>query len=184
MENKRTALIVVGIAGVAGVVLLRRGLMNKIEGFVEDHKAYAKAVAKEYDLGDQAWKFILVQGAHESGYGLSGLTKKANNLFGFTGEYWEKIGKPVVRMMTSENIKGTETKMTRPFRRYATTLDSMKDYARLLTTKSNYKKAVEQLKAGNLQRAIDEMGRSGYATQPDYGARLTRNLTEMSQYLA
>ena len=139
-------------------------------GFVEAMNEDARKVGQEFQIPPA---LILTQAAHESAFGASQLAQKAFNLFGFTGESWKRQGKMVVEMPTREFIKGVWVKLTRPFRAYTTTLDSMRDYARLLTTQPRYSKVIEYARAGNLQRAFDELGRSGYATDPNYSAKLT-----------
>ena len=154
--------------------------MTKAESFVGLMKDEAKKVATEFQL---PLELILTQAAHESAYGLSGLTQKAKNLFGFTGQSWQKAGKPVVEMPTYEFVKGAWVRLTRPFRAYETYADSMRDYARLLTTQPRYAKAVAAARSGNLQRAFDELGRSGYATDPTYGAKLTGVYSGIKSYI-
>lgn len=64
--------------------------------------------------------------ALESGFGQSQLTREANNLFGVTKGSWPG---PVINLPTREYVDGEWVTVTRPFRRYATWLESVTDYA-------------------------------------------------------
>ena len=149
--------------------------------FIDKVGSAAKQVAKEYNLD---WRFMMTQIGLESGNGASKLATQANNYTGFTGDAWEKAGKPVVRMLTWEQKDGKDYQMVRPFRAYASAMDSLRDYARLLTTQPRYAKAVEAQRKGDLPGAFTLMGTSGYATQKDYGTRLANRYNELKGLLA
>ena len=152
-----------------GKVVARRVSMGRVNDFVAKNRAAAEAVGKEFNL--PAW-LILTQGGHESAWGLSGLTAKANNLFGFTGKDWKAAGKPVVEMPTREFLNGVWVALTRPFRAYPSVSDSMRDYARLLTTQPRYSSTVSSARANDPAGTWGALGRSGYATDPTYGEKL------------
>lgn len=152
-----------------GKAAVRRVSMGRVGDFVEKNRAAAEVVGREFGL--PAW-LILTQGGHESAWGLSGLTAKANNMFGFTGNDWKKAGKPVVEMPTREFLKGQWVALTRAFRAYPSVADSMRDYARLLTSQPRYSATVSSARAGNPAETWAALGRSGYATDPTYGEKL------------
>ena len=116
----------------------------------------------------------MLQAAHESAFGNSGLTKKANNLFGFTAElgtYWRTRKLPFVLMPTSEYLKGKWVRVERPFRAYTSWEDSYRDWARLMQTR-RYPEALAAARAGNLNAFAEALYRAGYATDPGYAAKL------------
>lgn len=113
----------------------------------------------------------IVQSAHESGWGLSGLTMKANNLFGFTGESWEKEGKPVIRLPTKEYINKEWVTVQRPFRAYASWADSIQDWSALMH-KQRYAMALESALRGEMAFFSKWVAEAGYATDPRYGDKL------------
>jgi flagellar protein FlgJ len=158
-----------------------RALVGRISDFILKNKDAATRVGKEYNL--PVW-LILTQGGHESGFGTSGLTLKANNLFGFTGEAWAKEGKPTVAMPTREFLKGVWVAVTRPFRAYASIEESMRDYARLLTTQPRYAESVANARRGDVPATWAALGRSGYATDPTYGEKLAGVHKLVGQVLA
>ena len=151
------------------VVVYSKKTMGKIDTFISKNREAAAIVGREFNL--PVW-LIITQGGHESAFGESALSLKANNLFGFTGQTWAKEGKPTVAMPTREFLKGVWVAVTRPFRAYPSVADSMRDYARLLTTQPRYALAVAAARAGNVQGTWDALGKSGYATDPTYGEKL------------
>ncbi|HEY8889330.1 MAG TPA: glycoside hydrolase family 73 protein [Clostridium sp.] len=110
----------------------------------------------------------LAQAMLESGTGSSGLTSKANNLFGVKAYDW--TGK-TVQMMTKEHVQGIDIYVLAPFRAYDNWNDSIEDHADFLIQNSTYtqngvftsKTYAEQAQA--LQNA-------GYATDPNYAISL------------
>lgn len=137
----------------------------------------------------------ITQSAHESGWGLSGLTQKANNLFGFTGEGWEHEGKPVIKLPTAEyvqrvvkdadgnpvydNTTGRHVMETvkvvvdRPFRSYESWAESIRDWARLLHA-PRYAAALVAAQSGSMDVFAHEISKAGYATDPRYAEGLIR----------
>jgi len=123
------------------------------------------------------------QAAHESGWGQSGLAKKANNLFGFTGEAWELDGKPVISLPTEEWIEGSVNNTTgvsvpghwitiqRPFRSYASWEESVRDWSNLMH-KNRYAAALERAREGDIGGFAFAVYKAGYATDPHYAAAL------------
>lgn len=113
----------------------------------------------------------ITQAAHESGWGMSGLTDKANNLFGFTGESWEAKGKPVIKMPTKEFVNNEWITVARPFRSYQSWAESVRDWGFLLQ-RERYAHALIAAVAGELPRFANEVYKAGYATDPGYPAAL------------
>lgn len=126
----------------------------------------------------------IAQAAHESGWGQSGLTEKANNLFGFTGDSWEAEGKPVIRMPTEEWVEGSVNGTTglsipghwitvqRPFRAYSSWAESVRDWASLMQA-NRYALAFACARAGDMTGFAKAVFAAGYATDPNYAAALT-----------
>ena len=125
----------------------------------------------------------ITQAAHESAWGTSELTTKANNLFGFTGEKWESEGKPIIKLPTEEwlhgsidttsgvTIPGKWITVERPFRSYGSWAESIRDWAALMQ-KPIYEKAFEAAKSGDLTGFSIEVSMAGYATDPNYSSAL------------
>ena len=66
-------------------------MSTKSDNYVVNNFQYAKAAGLKYNMDPMV---ILAQGAHESGWGTSGLATKSNNYFGITAggsknEYWD-----------------------------------------------------------------------------------------------
>ncbi|MCB2362247.1 glycoside hydrolase family 73 protein [Clostridium estertheticum] len=117
----------------------------------------------------------LAQAKLESGTGSSGLTTKANNLFGIKGYNW--TGK-TISMMTNEEVQGITISILADFRAYNSWDESIQDHTKFLTDNKIYaehgvfsaKTYFEQAQA--LQNA-------GYATESDYSRQL---VTIIKQY--
>jgi flagellar protein FlgJ len=118
------------------------------------------------------WRFAATQAAHESRYGLSKLTVEANNLFGITGDTWAAEGKPVYVIITKEFAKdNTPFEIKRPFRKYASWTESLRDWSALIQ-KPRYAKALAAAKAGDFVAFARGLQEGGYATDPRYAVQL------------
>ena len=116
----------------------------------------------------------------ESNKGNSGLTTKANNLFGIKGSYNGES----VSMLTTEyykNDKGVQvpTKVYADFRKYPSWQESINDHSAFLR---KYKRYASIIGEKNYIIACDKMGKSGYATSPTYGATLLNIINKYQLY--
>ena len=108
----------------------------------------------------------------ESGKGNSGLTQKANNLFGVKGFYNGQS----VKMMTTEYYNGVKCRVMADFRKYPTWQESVNDHSGLFNRLARYKNlrgCTDYVKACNNVHA------DGYATSPTYSTTL---LTHINKY--
>lgn len=106
----------------------------------------------------------------------STLASKHNNLFGIKGT--GSAGS--VTMPTHEFVNGHMVVVPQQFAAYKTPEDAMIAHKALMSGK-RYKGVMN---AANISDATDELGRSGYATDPNYGKsvmRLASNLPEAYQ---
>lgn len=165
---------------------------TKKPAFVDKMMPIALQIQERYKIDPL---ITISQAAHESAWGLSGLTQKANNLFGFTGDSWADQGKSVIWMETDEWDKrtpdqityfskpgdivkktanpsgGTDLVVKRPFRSYPTWYDSVSDWANLMGAQK-YSNALNDAKDGNLTAFANDVSAAGYATDPDYAMKL------------
>lgn len=121
----------------------------------------------------------IAQAILESGWGKSGLTVKANALFGIkAGKSWK--GK-VYSAKTQECYDGVNyTTITDTFRGYDSWEDSVCDHSALLTGLARYKAVVGET---DYKKACTAIRAAGYATDPSYTGKLiniieTYRLTE------
>lgn len=118
--------------------------------------------------------FMLGQAGHETGWGRSEI-KNADgsnsfNLFGIKATSgW--TGK-VAEITTTEYIDGEAKKVTAKFRAYDSYEDSFRDYARMVSTSPRYQTAMQNL--GSAQAFATQLQKAGYATDPQYAAKLSR----------
>ncbi len=141
------------------------------DAFVQHHRAAADRVAQ--DSGIPA-AFMLGQAGHETGWGKSEIRNKdgssAFNLFGIkASKDW--TGK-VAEVTTTEYVNGTPRKVTARFRAYGSYEESFRDYARLINDNPRYEKA--RGKTGSALAYATELQKAGYATDPQYAAKLSR----------
>lgn len=119
-------------------------------------------------------KFMLGQAALETGWGKHEIrTADGNssfNLFGIkAGAAWK--GKTVTAT-TTEYINGVPQKRLEKFRAYDSYADSFRDYAKLLTNNPRYENVIANARdASSFARGLQ---RAGYATDPQYAAKLTK----------
>jgi flagellar protein FlgJ len=119
-------------------------------------------------------KFMLGQAALESGWGKHEIKSRdgttSHNLFGIkAGASW--TGK-VAEAVTTEYVNGVAQTRVEKFRAYDSYADSFKDYAKLITGNKRYEKVLAS--AGDASSFAQGLQRAGYATDPNYAAKLTR----------
>ncbi len=133
------------------------------KAFLEEIKALV--IADMHNTGIPA-SLTAAQALLESRHGTSGLTKKANNLFGIKGSYHGMY----VIMKTREVIDGKDVYVDAKFRAYNSWAESISDHSALfvnnpsrygnLIGETDYKKAARNVQA------------DGYATDPNYASSL------------
>ncbi|MFN3789731.1 flagellar assembly peptidoglycan hydrolase FlgJ [Massilia sp.] len=136
-------------------------------------KLHVHAAEAERATGVPA-KFMLGQAALESGWGKRMIRNadgtSSNNLFGIkAGPGWK--GK-VATAVTTEYVNGVARQKVERFRAYDTPADSFKDYANLLAKNPRYEKVLDS--GGDAAAFAQGLQRAGYATDPQYAAKLTR----------
>lgn len=150
------------LAGTGKVV--SEDFMDKKDGLKKLTDA-AKPISIESGIPIQ---LIVTQAAHESNFGRSGLATQSNNLFGIkAGKSW--TGKTDL-WPTWENVAGKDIQVKALFRKYDTWAASLRDWAKLI--KSNYPKAYVAAVMNNSKLFFEELQRGGYATDPNYSAKL------------
>ena len=108
----------------------------------------------------------IAQACLESNNGNSGLTVKANNLFGNKGDYKEGN----VTMSTTEYDRNNKAYVTQAkFRKYPSWIESLEDHSSLFNRLERYVK-LRGIKDYKL--ACKYLGESGYATDPNYAQKL------------
>jgi flagellum-specific peptidoglycan hydrolase FlgJ len=114
--------------------------------------------------------FSVAQAALESGWGTSGLSVKAKNLFGVKADkFW---GGPTITMMTSEHINGQWIRVPAKWRAYETWEECILDHAEFFHVNPRYSKALQY--PHDAIRFAEEVAAAGYATDPEYAEKLIR----------
>jgi flagellar protein FlgJ len=119
-------------------------------------------------------KFMLGQAALETGWGKRVIRNhdgtSSNNLFGIkAGPGWK--GK-VATAVTTEYVNGHPHARVEKFRSYASHADAFKDYAKMLSNNPRYEKVLAH--GGDATTFAHGLQRAGYATDPQYAAKLSR----------
>ncbi len=136
---------------------------------------------KKYCINDMKTSGILAsltaaQGFIESNKGNSGLTGKANNLFGIKGSYNGQS----VNMMTTEYYSGVKTRVMQPFRKYPSWQESVNDHSSMFNRMKRY----ENLRnCQDYEEACINVKKDGYATAPDYAQTLIKNIRRYQLWL-
>lgn len=111
----------------------------------------------------------------ESNKGNSGLTTKANNLFGIKGLYNGQS----VKMWTTEYYNGVKTRVQADFRKYPSWQESVNDHSGMFNRMARYKNLrgeTDYIKACNNVKA------DGYATSPTYATTLIETINKFKLY--
>ena len=140
-------------------------------GFVDQHSQSAAQVARESGIPAS---YMIGQAGHETGWGRSEIRHRDGspsfNLFGIKAtSAWK--GK-VAEITTTEYVNGTPRKTVAKFRAYDSYADSFRDYARLITKSPRYDQVMDQV--GSVQGFASGLQKAGYATYPQYAAKLSR----------
>ncbi|MBK7001794.1 MAG: flagellar assembly peptidoglycan hydrolase FlgJ [Rhodoferax sp.] len=151
-----------------------KGMRPPTEGqskFVQKHAQVANEIEKKSGIPAS---YMLGQAGHETGWGKFEIKQKggapSHNLFGIkAGANW--TGK-VAEVTTTEFINGAPQRRVARFRAYDSYAEGFKDYARLISESPRYAKAREQL--GSPQAFANGLQKAGYATDPEYAAKLAR----------
>ena len=119
-------------------------------------------------------KFMLGQAALETGWGKRVIRNSdgssSNNLFGIkAGPGWK--GK-VATAVTTEYVNGKPHARVEKFRAYASHAEAFKDYAKMLSNNPRYEKVLAH--GGDASAFAHGLQRAGYATDPQYAAKLSR----------
>lgn len=142
-----------------------------------DRMAFIARIApdavRDWQQNKIAASLTIAQAALESNFGESGLTQRANNLFGIKGT--GPAGSE--QMQTTEYRGGSPIKVTASFRKYYSWAESIADHSRLLLTKRY--QAVPGKTGKDAARAV---AAAGYATDPSYAAKLIAMMDEFDLY--
>ena len=150
---------VADVTGQKGTAAEVQFISSVLPGALESYKKY-----KIYP------SVTLAQAILESGWGKSGLTKKANNLFGIkSSSAWKGES---INMKTAEYTKSnSKYYINADFRKYPTLADSIIDHAKFLNENSRYAKH-GVFTAENSSKQAFALQRAGYATSPIYAVQL------------
>lgn len=111
----------------------------------------------------------------ESNKGNSGLTTKANNLFGIKGTYNGQS----VTMLTTEYYNGVAKRVYAAFRKYPTWFESIQDHSALFNKLARYSN-LRGLK--DYKQACINVQADGYATSPTYANTLINTINKYKLY--
>jgi flagellar protein FlgJ len=150
--------------------------------FVRKHSDVASKIEKSSGIPAS---YMLGQAGHETGWGKFEIKQKGGapsfNLFGIkAGAGW--TGK-VAEVTTTEYVNGVAQKKVAKFRAYDSYEDSFKDYANLISESPRYAKVKAQVQTGasSVHAFASGLQKAGYATDPEYAAKLSRAINTTLQ---
>lgn len=111
----------------------------------------------------------------ESGWGLSGLTKKSNNLFGIKGSY----NGAYVTCRTKEWINGEYVNVNANFKKYPSWAESISDHSALFLRLPRYSNLIGEK---DYKTACKNVAADGYATSPTYAQSLINLIEQYKLY--
>jgi flagellar protein FlgJ len=177
----------VKVAGATPNVALRGGAPAADPSTGDEQRSFVArmqdhAAAAQQDSGIPA-NFVLGQAALESGWGKREIRDSSGiptyNLFGIkAGSGWQ--GR-TVDVVTTEYENGTAKKVVGKFRAYNNYLEAFRDWAQLISGNKRYADVVESGRGGSVTEFANGLARAGYATDPDYGAKLARVIGSIAE---
>ncbi|MBB1079629.1 LysM peptidoglycan-binding domain-containing protein [Limosilactobacillus sp. STM2_1] len=134
-------------------------------------QAFIQSVAPGAIEGWNKYKVLpsvtVAQAIVESGWGRSGLSTQAHNLFGIKGSYNGNS----ITMRTREVYNGRSVYVNANFRAYANNSESVADHGRFLNVNSRYRNLLGDTNYASVARKLRQ---DGYATDPSYANTLIR----------
>ena len=129
-------------------------------------------------------KVLLAQSALETGWGQKILKhtngESSRNLFGIKADARWTGNK--ANANTVEYRNGIATQEVSSFRSYSTYSESFDDYVNFLRSSPRYQSALDN--ASNPERYVNELQKSGYATDPIYAEKISRVLNSKTMQTA
>jgi LysM repeat protein len=137
--------------------------------FIKQIAPHAQKIQEKYKI---LASLVIAQACLESNFGKSGLAQKGKNLFGVKGSYKGQS----VTMRTHEYEKGKKIWIDAAFRKYPSWYESLEDLAKLYINgvswdRNKYKSIIGET---NYVTACKKVQECGYATDPNYAAKLIR----------
>lgn len=149
---------------------------NRKQAFIDRLAGHAEAAARQTGVPAH---FILGHAALESGWGAREIASAdgstSHNLFGIKAGAGWKGG--VAETLTTEYQNGLAVKRGERFRAYGDYTEAFADYSRLL--KARYGEAVSA--GGDAQAFGQALVTGGYATDPNYAAKLNRVIASVKR---
>jgi len=154
---------------------------NIIKNFADSMYGVADTINNTYGVPPI---ITISQAALESNYGISELTRQANNLFGIKAtSAWITAGGAIYTANTKEYILGIPYTTHADFRRYSSWQQSANDWIKLLATSSRYANTFNAAKTGNMELFAKAISTSGYATDPGYYKALMTKFNAIKGYV-
>ena len=153
------------------------GLGHKGQGFASPAEFVAALYPLAEKIADELGvdpKAVVAQAALETGWGQSMIRdaqgRPSHNLFGIKANAgWDG---DKVRVTTHEYRNGVRLRESADFRSYASLEDGLRDYVSFLSESSRYQQALQSDVSG--QDYGYRLQQAGYATDPEYGAKIER----------
>lgn len=144
---------------------------NKTQQFIQRMLPHAQAASTASGIPA---KFMIGQAALESGWGKHEIKTSngvnSHNLFGIKADAnWK--GK-VANSVTTEYVNGVKETRVEKFRAYDSYSEAFKDYAKLISQNPRYEQAMNN--THDASAYAHALQRAGYATDPQYGKKLTQ----------
>jgi peptidoglycan hydrolase FlgJ len=153
-----------------------REVANKTQQFIQRMLPHAQAASSGSGIPA---KFMVGQAALESGWGKHEIKtsngENSHNLFGIKADASWK-GK-VANSVTTEYVNGVKETRVEKFRAYDSYSDAFKDYAKLISQNPRYEQAMNN--THDASAYAHALQRAGYATDPQYGKKLTQVLKNL-----
>ncbi len=153
-----------------------REVAGKTQQFIQSMLPHAQAASNASGIPA---KFMIGQAALESGWGKHEIKTEngvnSHNLFGIKADASWK-GK-VVSSTTTEYVNGVKQTKVEKFRAYDSYSDAFKDYAKMISQNPRYQQAMNN--THDASAYAHALQRAGYATDPQYGKKLTQVINHL-----